>query len=182
MPLYLISTNPIGFRHYRPVPSMYPPYPIVLTPREFRNLIGEERYPKYIRLLYEHKRVANSSLDLNRRVQLLYSLNRALNDLFGNDARLRLNNITNSFSGSSNYNPQTNTITLTGRISLITYLHEYAHSLYENLYEFRLKASRLNLPNTEYFAVAFSVTSFYAVMPTALQRLQIRGHCLVRRI
>ena len=63
-------------------------------------------------------------------------------------------------SGSSNYNRGTDTITLNGKLSVITYLHEYRHAMGGN----------------EFAAVRWSLNLFRAVFPEQFARLGFNGH------
>jgi hypothetical protein len=67
-------------------------------------------------------------------------------------------------SGSSCYMPQTNTIRLRGRLSVVTYLHEFAHALGYG----------------EQGACRWSINLFRRFVPRSYARLQHEGHCLVR--
>ena len=80
-----------------------------------------------------------------------------------------------TFSGASSYSPGSNTITLRGRYSVITFLHEWGHAL---------ECNGVELPDGlrgEHWAVAFSVTLFKHVFPEKYARLQAQSHVLVRR-
>lgn len=65
---------------------------------------------------------------------------------------------------SSNFNPRTNTITMNGKPSIITALHEYAHALGED----------------EFGACVYSFQLFSAVFPKAYAKLKWCGHMLVK--
>jgi hypothetical protein len=71
----------------------------------------------------------------------------------------------NSHSGRSNFNPALNTITLYGKLSVLTFLHEWGHVL---------KGS------SEYEACIWSVNLFRRVFPDNFNRLRdnARGHFL----
>lgn len=71
----------------------------------------------------------------------------------------------NEGSGRSNFNPLTNTITLHGKLSVLTFLHEWGHVL---------KGS------SEYQACVWSVNLFRRVFPDNFSRLRdnARGHFL----
>lgn len=71
----------------------------------------------------------------------------------------------NSHSGRSNFNPALNVITLHGRLSVLTFLHEWGHVL---------KGS------SEHKACVWSVNLFRRVFPANFDRLRdnARGHFL----
>jgi len=71
----------------------------------------------------------------------------------------------NSHSGRSNFNPALNTITLYGKLSVLTFLHEWGHVL---------KGS------SEHKACVWSVNLFRRVFPDNFNRLRdnARGHFL----
>lgn len=76
---------------------------------------------------------------------------------------LKMRNITtDGDSGSSSYQPATNTITMRGKLSIITLLHEFAHA---RGYDERK-------------AVAWSVSLFARVYPKQYARLIHEGHTL----
>jgi len=64
-------------------------------------------------------------------------------------------------SGSSSYNPETDTVTLRGKLSVITYLHEYAHA-------------RFGPDETE--AVHWSLSVFARFFPLSFAKLVFNGH------
>lgn len=49
--------------------------------------------------------------------------------IYGKFSMLTFGVLDGSFSGDSSYCPSTDTITLRGRLSVVTYLHEFAHAL-----------------------------------------------------
>lgn len=69
-------------------------------------------------------------------------------------------------SGMSNYCPSTRTITLHGKLSVITLLHEWAH------YKFG---------GDEYQACRWSLNLFHRCFPISWERLQFEGH-VARRL
>ena len=71
-----------------------------------------------------------------------------------NDARM---------SGSSNYNRRTHTITLNGRLSVITALHEFRHAM----------------GGDEFDAVKWSVNLYRITFPRLFETMENRGHVIV---
>ena len=69
-------------------------------------------------------------------------------------------------SGSSHYTPAADRITLEGKASIVTYLHEYAHSLYGGC---------------ERRAVRWSLNLFRVGFPRSFARMNFRNHVAVRR-
>ena len=67
-------------------------------------------------------------------------------------------------SGASSYCPATHTITLRGRLSVVTYLHEFAHA--------RGMGERAS--------VKYSVSTFFRVWPRSYARCVQVGHTLRR--
>jgi len=67
-------------------------------------------------------------------------------------------------SGGSHYLPVFHRIVLTGRLSVVTFLHEFAHALKRN----------------EWQACRWSVNLFRRAFPQQFSRLVYRGHVLVR--
>ena len=74
------------------------------------------------------------------------------------------------FSGNSCYDVRSNTITLRGRFSVITYLHEFYHALQWH------KEKQAN----EREAVLFSVSFFKHVFPDKFEKLMSKKHVLVK--
>lgn len=72
----------------------------------------------------------------------------------------------NSDSGSSCYIPSARAIILRGRLSVITYLHEFAHCLYGS---------------DERIACRWSVNLFRRCFPRSWQKIRFDGH-MVRRV
>jgi hypothetical protein len=68
-----------------------------------------------------------------------------------------------SFSGFSSYQPATHTITLHGKLSVVTFLHEFAHARGAD----------------ERQAVRWSVNLFRRCFPRSFARCRHEGHCLI---
>lgn len=84
---------------------------------------------------------------------------------------LRVYNTNGGSSESSNYISETRTITMVGRLSIITLLHEFAHAI--------------NLSGGEEFARKWSLCLFKTVYPRAFERLDMANEspeCFVLRM
>ena len=68
-------------------------------------------------------------------------------------------------SGSSCYSPATDTIILRGRLSVVSFLHEWGHHLFGR---------------SEYKASGWSLNLFRRIFPRSWARLRFDGH-MVRR-
>jgi len=85
-------------------------------------------------------------------------------DTYGIFPILRRDWMTEGDSGSSCFRPGENSITLSGRLSVITYLHEFAHALGKG----------------ERGACRWSLNLFRRIFPRSFARLRPVGHTLVR--
>lgn len=96
-------------------------------------------------------------------------LHRRLCEIYGRNIRLRFRVAKRfglwRFSGASCYNHTTQTITLRGRLSVVTFLHEWGHALGFDEQE---EAQR------------YAVGLFKTVFPEQFERLKRDGYCLVR--
>lgn len=94
-------------------------------------------------------------------------LHNDLCDIYGVNVELFIDPsiLENSHSGRSNFNPALNTITLYGKLSVLTFLHEWGHVL---------------KGTSEYEACIWSVNLFRRVFPDNFNRLRdnARGHFL----
>ena len=105
--------------------------------------------------------------DLAARRQKFQELNRALGEAYGVEPPLLiLAGKQEGDSGSSSYCPTTNTITMRGRLSVITFLHEWGHRLYGP---------------SEYKACRWSLNLFRKVFKKSWSRLSFEGH-VARRV
>jgi hypothetical protein len=89
-------------------------------------------------------------------------LHRDLNAVYRRATRLAFGVLDGGDSGSSHYTPSTDTITLCGRLSVLTYLHEFAHALGRD----------------ERGACRWSLNLFRAVFPVSFSRCRSAGHTL----
>ena len=103
---------------------------------------------------------------LARRKGLFRRLNRELAAAYGvAEPRLFFCNVeADAPSGSSSYRPSAHAITLTGRLSVLTYLHEFAHAR----------------GHDERQACRWSINLFRRCFPRAFARCRAVGHTLVR--
>jgi hypothetical protein len=108
---------------------------------------------------------------LEQRAAKLTALNVALAAAYGipaprlivNDARPEVEGVIN---GNGSYDPATHTIRLIGSISVVTYLHEFAHARFGP---------------SERKAVYWSINLFRKVFPRSYSRLHHDGYLLTRR-
>ena len=77
---------------------------------------------------------------------------------------LRFQQMDGSSSGGSHYLPTANCIVLSGRLSVVTYLHEFAHALGKD----------------ETDACRWSINLFRRCFPRQFARLLHKGHMLIR--
>ena len=80
------------------------------------------------------------------------------------EPRLRFEQIDGSSSGNSYYRRSTHSIVLTGKLSVVTFLHEYGHALGKDEIE----------------ACRWSINLFRRCFPRQFSRLVHRGHMLIR--
>jgi len=94
--------------------------------------------------------------ELNRALAIAYAMP---------EPRLVISRIDGTCSGTSSYNRETHTISLRGRLSVLTFLHEFAHA--------RGMGER--------GACRWSINLFRRCFPTQYAKLLHQGHMLVRR-
>lgn len=101
------------------------------------------------------------------RLRKFVRLHSDLCDIYGVDVELCIDPsiLEDSHSGRSNFNPALNAITLHGKLSVLTFLHEWGHVL---------------KGYSEYKACVWSVNLFRRVFPDNFDRLRnnARGHFL----
>lgn len=83
---------------------------------------------------------------------------------YGKATMLQIGVLDGGDSGSSYYRPATDTITLCGRLSVLTYLHEFAHALGRD----------------EHGACRWSLNLFRQAFPISFARCLTDGHMLRR--
>lgn len=105
--------------------------------------------------------------NLQEKFAKFQTLNDSLNEVYGLNVALindiGVENDSPGSSGSSYFNPSLNEIHLQGRLSVVTFLHEYAHALDKD----------------ERDAVRWSLNLFRQVFPTQFAALGRQGHVVV---
>jgi hypothetical protein len=102
--------------------------------------------------------------NLEERKGKLERLHRDLCSIYGKQTTLRFGVLDGTDSGSSFYSPTADEIVLTGRVSIVTFFHEFAHSLGKD----------------ERQAVRWSVNLYRLCFPRSFSRSIGHGH-MVRR-
>jgi hypothetical protein len=90
-------------------------------------------------------------------------LHEALCGIYGKQTTLTFGQLDGQSSGSSSYCPSTDTITITGKLSVVTYLHEWGHALGKD----------------ERQACKWSLNLFKRVFPRLFARSQRQGHMII---
>ena len=137
-------------------------------PSSLEEIIDDVNYRKEtINALKRFKRLNPWKGDLDSRITKFCKLHLSLCEIYGIDVKFRCHPsiLENSHSGQSNYNPISRTITLHGRLSVLTFLHEWGHAL---------------KGRSEREACRWSVNLFRRVFPDNFERLRnnARGHFL----
>lgn len=102
---------------------------------------------------------------VDERKEKFRRLNRDLATCYGRPAPdLVFERINGSSSARSHYSPAANRIVIVGRLSVVSFLHEYGHALGKN----------------EWQACRWSINLFRRVFPRQFARLTHRGHMLIR--
>jgi len=113
------------------------------------------------------RRAARSKLwrgSLEKRKAKLQSLHDGLCCLYSKSTKLEFGVIDGSCSGSSYYRRSTDTISLSGKLSVVTFLHEFAHALGRD----------------EFGACRWSINLFRRCFPRSYARTTCEGHVLRR--
>jgi hypothetical protein len=98
------------------------------------------------------------------RMEKFLALHGELCRIYEKKTRLMFGDIDGGDSGGSYYRPSADTITVTGKLSVVTYLHEFAHALGRD----------------ERGAVRWSVNLFRLCFPRSFARCVSVGHVLRR--
>ena len=98
---------------------------------------------------------------LDEREAKFQRLNEKLNEIYHKNTKLIFENIDGSRSDLSRYNIVLDEITLSGKLSIVTYLHEYAHSIFGI---------------SERKAVSWSLNSFKRIYPILFENLSQEQH------
>ena len=113
------------------------------------------------------RRAARSKLwrgSIQERKAKFQSLHDDLCRVYGKTTKLEYGILDGSCSGSSHYRPSTDTITLSGRLSVVTFLHEFAHALGRD----------------EFGACRWSINLFRRSFPRSFAQTTPEGHILRR--
>jgi hypothetical protein len=132
-------------------------------PTTVEEVIKERKYkPEVLQAVKEYKRSRPWRGDFDERWMKLVTLHTSLNEIYNKNTRLRFI----KGSHSSYYNPGNRRITIVGEISVVTYLHEYAHSLFGA---------------SEKTACEWSINLFRRVFPLSFRNTEHQGHMLRRK-
>lgn len=96
---------------------------------------------------------------------------KVLNHAYKANVTARYIDTRQNHSFMSYYRPEANEIVIQGKLSIITFLHEYGHAL-------DWKNTRGH--GGEHFAVLFSVSLFKRIYPRAYAKLTAEGHTLTQ--
>ena len=100
------------------------------------------------------------------RKRRFYRLHREFCHIYGKEeTKLIFGTLDGSCSGSSSYCPSTDTITLRGKLSVVTFLHEWGHVFGKDEHE----------------ACRWSINLFKRCFPDQFARCLQQGHMLLRR-
>ena len=120
--------------------------------------------PGVIAAVKRFKRAKPYRGSLDERKLKFTALHQDLCRIFGKTTTLIFGTLDGSDSGSSCFSPAADTITLKGKLSVVTYLHEFAHALGRD----------------ERGACRWSVNLFKRTFPVLFSRCQHDGHTLRR--
>ena len=101
---------------------------------------------------------------IDERMAKFQQLHNDLCRVYAKHTSLRFGSINGVCSGGSCYDPMADTIVLNGKLSVVTYLHEFAHGLGKD----------------EYGACRWSLNLFRACFPRSFGRCRAQGHMLRR--
>ena len=141
--------------------------PMESYPRSVSECVEERTYQREtVAAIREYRRSKPWRGSLSERTQKLRRLHSALCTAYGltTDLICSVGDDDAGSSGGSHYSPSRNRITLTGRLSVITYLHEFGHALGYG----------------EQGACRWSINLFRRFFPRSYSRLQAEGHTLIR--
>lgn len=125
---------------------------------------GIEFRPRALRAVREFAEAGPWRGSLDERREKFRRLNKSLAEVYGIvEPSLRFGLIDGSCSGGSHYMPALHQITLVGKLSVVTYLHEFAHA--------RGMGER--------GACRWSINLFRRVFPRQFARLVGRAHMLI---
>ena len=132
------------------------------------NLDPEMKFRKEtIRALRRFRRARPWSGSIDSRKRKFRDLHCELNAIYGTAFFLNMVNVrVNNPSGQGSFDPRSGSITVYGKLSVITYLHEFAHGLFGP---------------SERQACRWSINLFQRVFPEKFNRLTGDGHRAVIR-
>jgi hypothetical protein len=102
---------------------------------------------------------------VEERKQKFLWLHEQLCGIYGKETTLQFKDLDGGSSGNSTYCRETDSITIRGRLSVVTYLHEFAHSLGRD----------------EHGACRWSVNLFRKCFPRQFAKCSQDGHMLLSR-
>jgi hypothetical protein len=115
-------------------------------------------------MCFAHSKPYRGTID--ERQQKFIALHRGLSALYAKSTTLTFGKLDDTDSGSSHYSPVSDEITLIGKLSVVTYLHEFAHCLGRD----------------ERQAVRWSANLFRHCFPRSFARCVAEGHMLRRNV
>ena len=127
-------------------------------------LNSEKKYKgDTLRALKTFRRAKAWRGSLVERGEKFEALHLALREIYGLNTTLRFGILDNTSSGNSCFNPATDTITLSGKLSVVTYLHEFGHARGMD----------------ERDACIWSVNLYRRIFPKSFERASFVGHMVV---
>lgn len=121
--------------------------------------------PGVLKAMRSFKKSRPWSGSIEKRKEKFRRLNKALAGCYGRPAPdLVFERINNSSSARSRYEPAANRIVIVGRLSVVSFLHEFGHALGKG----------------EWQACKWSINLFRKVIPREFERLVHRRHMLIR--
>ena len=102
---------------------------------------------------------------MDERMSKFRHFHTALCQIYSKQTKLHFGLIDGGCSGSSYYRPIDDVIVLRGKLSVVTYLHEFAHAMGRD----------------ERGAVRWSICLFKQVFPEEFSRCEFHGHMLKRK-
>jgi hypothetical protein len=119
--------------------------------------------PECLRALRAFRRAKPWRGTVAERIGKLMALHVQLCEVYGVHVDLRFGKINGSSSGGSSYHPLSNVIILRGRLSVVTYLHEFGHAR----------------DYDERQACRWSINLFRRTFPRSFARCRTEGHVLI---
>lgn len=137
-------------------------------PKDLDTILSDQDYKKEtVRILTEYRRWGPWKGSISYRIQKLYWLHNSLCDIYDKDTALFVHPsvLSGGTSGSSCHVKTTygDFIVMKGRVSVLTYLHEFGHAL---------------KGMSEFAACRWSINLFREIFPDNFKRLVAKGHYL----